>query len=160
MGLFSYLFIYKYIRQQELDCCILFLIVSIFSYEFIFYKQQVRMIIFSTLNSDKTCQEFFWHLFLVWQMTNKKRKVLSLKFSHEKLISLLLILKSYCFSLYSPIISTTRNVSTMGSITSDGMRVSLLFWMFSVSRELRFSNTMLGRVLMLVNEKINMKNSY
>lgn len=55
---------------------------------------------------------------------------------------------------YSPIISTTRNVSIMGSITSSGMRTSLLFWIFSVSREFRFSNAIAGRTLILQQKQI------
>lgn len=50
---------------------------------------------------------------------------------------------------YLPIISTTRNVSMIGSITSSGMRVNLLFCMFNVSSEFKFSNAIAGNTLML-----------
>lgn len=43
-----------------------------------------------------------------------------------------------------PTISTTRNVSMIGSITSSGIRDNLLFWMFNVSSEFRFSNDEAG----------------
>lgn len=45
--------------------------------------------------------------------------------------------------------STTRNVSMIGSITSSGIRVSLLFWMFNVSSEFKFSNAEAGKTDML-----------
>lgn len=48
------------------------------------------------------------------------------------------------FSVYSPTMSTTRNVSMIGSMTSSGIRVSLLFWMFNVSSEFKFSNADAG----------------
>lgn len=50
---------------------------------------------------------------------------------------------------YSPTMSTTRNVSIIGSITSSGIRDNLLFWMFNVSNELRFSNASAGSTSML-----------
>lgn len=51
-----------------------------------------------------------------------------------------------------PIISTTLNVSITGSITSSGIRTSLLFWMFNVSREFKFSKAIAGNTLMLYNK--------
>lgn len=50
---------------------------------------------------------------------------------------------------YSPTMSTTRNVSIIGSITSSGIRVSLLFCMFNVSNEFKFSNASAGSTSML-----------
>lgn len=40
----------------------------------------------------------------------------------------------------------------MGSIMSSGIRTNLLFCMFSVSREFRFSNAMAGNILMLTGK--------
>ena len=48
-----------------------------------------------------------------------------------------------------PVISTTLRVSNRGSIISRDIDVSLLFCKFIVSNELRFSNIMAGRTLML-----------
>lgn len=45
--------------------------------------------------------------------------------------------------------STTRKVSIIGSITSSGIRVNLLFWMFNVSKEFKFSNDDAGNTEML-----------
>lgn len=60
-------------------------------------------------------------------------------------------IKSCCCSQSNnlPIISTTLKVSIIGSMTSSGIRDSLLFCMLSVSNELRFSNANAGRDLML-----------
>lgn len=48
-----------------------------------------------------------------------------------------------------PTISTTRNVSIIGSIISSGIRDNLLFWIFNVSNELRFSKDDAGKADML-----------
>lgn len=45
--------------------------------------------------------------------------------------------------------SMMRSVSMTGSMVSWGMRCNLLFCIFRVSSELRFSNKVLGRTLML-----------
>lgn len=45
--------------------------------------------------------------------------------------------------------STTRSVSIMGSITSSGIRVNLLFCMFNVSNEFKFSNASAGSASIL-----------
>lgn len=50
--------------------------------------------------------------------------------------------------------STTLRVSIIGSITSSGILVSLLFWMLSVSKEFKFSNAIAGKVLMLCETEI------
>lgn len=55
-----------------------------------------------------------------------------------------------------PTISTTRNVSMIGSITSSGIRDNLLFWMFNVSSEFRFSNDEAGNTDIL-KSNINIK---
>lgn len=49
--------------------------------------------------------------------------------------------------------STTRNVSIIGSITSSDIVVSLLFWMLRVSNEFKFSKAIAGKDLMLDGEK-------
>lgn len=59
--------------------------------------------------------------------------------------------------VYLPTISTTRNVSIIGSITSSGIRVSLLFWIFSVSREFKFSNADAGSTEMLGKKQTETK---
>lgn len=48
-----------------------------------------------------------------------------------------------------PMTSTTRRVSTTGSITSSGMCIILLFCKFKVSREFKFSKPKAGRALIL-----------
>lgn len=59
------------------------------------------------------------------------------------------------FLYYSPTMSTTRKVSRIGSITSPGIFVNLLFWMFNVSSEFRFSNDDCGNTSILDTEKKN-----
>lgn len=60
--------------------------------------------------------------------------------------------------------STTRNVSIIGSMTSSGILTSLLFWMLSVSNEFKFSKAIAGKLLMLRDERgkivENYKNSF
>jgi len=48
-----------------------------------------------------------------------------------------------------PIISITVAVSTIASSASSGTRVSLLFCRFNISKEFKFSNAIIGNVLML-----------
>lgn len=56
--------------------------------------------------------------------------------------------------VHLPTMSTTRKVSMIGSITSSGIRVSLLFWMFNVSSEFKFSNDEAGNTEMLIKNII------
>lgn len=58
-----------------------------------------------------------------------------------------------CTSADLPIISITVAVSTIASSASSGTRVSLLFCRFNISKEFKFSNAIIGNVLML--NKIN-----
>lgn len=48
--------------------------------------------------------------------------------------------------------STTRSVSMIGSITSSDIRDSLLFWIFNVSNEFKFSNADAGNTEILINK--------
>lgn len=58
---------------------------------------------------------------------------------------------------YVPIISTTRNVSSIGSIISSGICCSLLFCRFSVSREFRLSKPIVGSWWILIrNHSLSM----
>lgn len=47
--------------------------------------------------------------------------------------------------------STTRSVSMIGSITSSDIRDNLLFWIFNVSNEFKFSNADAGNTEILIN---------
>lgn len=102
-----------------------------------------------------------WDLAVIWgtRLIRKnrsgdylKKRMTFINHIHEgRHISLIV-----CFTLHLPVISIILSVSMTCSIISCWIRVNLLFWIFKVSSEFKFSNIMLGNTLIL--KEIILKN--